>query len=432
MHIVQITPGAGGMYCGLCIRDNVLVGALRKLGHSVLMVPLYLPFTLDEPDQSAGTPIFFSGINVYLDQKSPLFRRAPGWLRRLFTSRRILKWAGKKAGNTRPQDLGELTLSMLRGEQGNQARELDQLITWLNTQPQTDLICLSSALLVGMADRLKSGLHAPVVCMFQGEDVFLDSLPAGQRADCWKELSQRAKRIDLLAAPSRYFGDLMEKRLDLSPNSVQTVPNGINLEGYASSPGDSHLPVTPTLGFFARMCPDKGLDLLIDAFIELRRRDRVKGLKLLVGGSCGPGDQPFVDGLRDRLKRSGFAADVEFRPNLDRADKIAFLKSLSVFSVPARYAEAFGLYVIEALATGVPVVQPASGAFPELVTKSGGGVLFEPGNPQAYVDALEQLLMDSSRAKQLGAAGRNSVLEKFSADSMARAMADLYSAAAHS
>src|SRR5215467_4818424 len=77
VKIIQITPGAGAMYCGNCLRDNALVEALRRLGHEVLMVPLYLPLTLDEPDQSTNTPIFFSGINVYLEQKSASFRRIP-------------------------------------------------------------------------------------------------------------------------------------------------------------------------------------------------------------------------------------------------------------------------------------------------------------------------------------------------------------------
>src|SRR6266705_7138876 len=109
------------MYCGLCFRDNALVSELRKMGHCVVMVPLYLPFTLDEADQSAGTPIFFSGINVYLEQKSALFQHAPGWFHRLMASRKLLKWVGTKAAGTRPEVLGELTLSMLRGEEGNQS-----------------------------------------------------------------------------------------------------------------------------------------------------------------------------------------------------------------------------------------------------------------------------------------------------------------------
>ena len=192
MNIVQITPGAGGMYCGNCFRDNALVAALRRQGHQVLLVPLYLPMTLDEEDQSHGTPIFFSGINVYLEQKSSLFRRAPEWIHRLLGSPALLRWAAGKAARTRPEELGELTISMLRGEAGNQARELSELIGWLNRHPHPDVICLSNALLVGLTRRLKQELRSPVVCMLQGEDYFLDSLPQAQRDPTWKILAERA------------------------------------------------------------------------------------------------------------------------------------------------------------------------------------------------------------------------------------------------
>src|SRR3954469_21289971 len=174
MNIVQITPGAGGMYCGVCMRDNALVSALKKMGHQATMLPLYLPLTLDEEDQSEGTPIFFGGINVYLQQKSSLFQSAPNWFRRLMASRGLLKWIGTKAAGTRPEHLGDLTLSMLRGEEGRQARELEELIGWLKTQPKPDVVCLGTALLLGMARRLHSELGVPVMCMFQGEDVFMD------------------------------------------------------------------------------------------------------------------------------------------------------------------------------------------------------------------------------------------------------------------
>ncbi len=169
------------MYCGGCLRDNALVAALRRLGHQATMVPLYLPLTLDEADQSAGTPVFFGGLNVYLEQKSALFRGAPGWLRDLLSSPGLLKWAAGKAAKTRAADLGELTLSMLRGEAGNQARELEDLIAWLRTQPPPDVICLSNALLIGMARRLKTDLRVPVACALQGEDFFLDGLPEPHR-----------------------------------------------------------------------------------------------------------------------------------------------------------------------------------------------------------------------------------------------------------
>jgi glycosyltransferase involved in cell wall biosynthesis len=432
VNIVQLTPGAGAMYCGGCLRDNALVAALRQLGHRVLMVPLYLPLTLDEEDQSTGTPIFFGGINVYLAQKAALFREAPGWLRDLFASRRLLQWAAGKAAKTRASDLGELTLSMLRGEAGNQARELEELLAWLKTQPKPDVICLSNALLIGMARRLKSELGAPVTCALQGEDSFLDALPESHRAACWRLLAERAAEVDLFIAPSRYFGDLMRERLELPAERARVIHNGINLEGWGDKAEggrqneEGKSARTPVLGFFARMCPEKGLDTLVEAYLLLRRRDRLGQLKLRVGGSCGPADEAFVASLRERLAAEGVLGDVEFHPNVDRAGKLTFLRSLSVFSVPARYGEAFGLYVIEAMAAGVPVVVPRVAAFPELVGATGGGVLCAADDPPALAEAIEALLMAPPHARALGDAGRSAVFERFGAETMARALAEAY------
>src|SRR5882724_7360211 len=182
MNIVQITPGAGAMYCGNCFRDNALVAALRRQGHAVLMVPLYLPLTLDEEDETRGTPIFFNGVNVYLEQKSEWFRGAPAWLHNLAASPGLLKFASGRAAKTRAADLGEITISMIRGEEVNQARELEQLIAFLKTQPKPGIICLSNALLAGLARRLKSELDAPIACVLQGEDTFLDALLEPHRA----------------------------------------------------------------------------------------------------------------------------------------------------------------------------------------------------------------------------------------------------------
>jgi glycosyltransferase involved in cell wall biosynthesis len=416
------------MYCGGCLRDNALIAALRKLGQEAVMVPLYLPLTLDEEDQSAGTPLFFGGISVYLEQKSPLFRGAPGWLHDLFASRRLLQWAAGKAAKTRPADLGELTLSMLRGEVGNQARELEALLAWLKTQPKPDVLCLSNALLIGMVRRLKSELGVPIACTLQGEDTFLDALPESQRAACWQALAERAAEVDLFIAPSRYFGELMRERLGLPAARVRVVHNGINLDGYGAV-GEQHASGSPpplVLGFFARMCREKGLDTLVEAFILLRQRGRVGSLKLCVGGSCGPADREFVNSLCERLQASGLLGDVEFLPNLDRARKVAMLRSLSVFSVPALYGEAFGLYVIEALAAGVPVVQPWTAAFPELIEATGGGVLCAAGDAPALAEALEELLLDPARTRALGLAGQRAVSERFSAEAMARATLALY------
>jgi glycosyltransferase involved in cell wall biosynthesis len=432
MNIVQLTPGAGAMFCGNCLRDNVFVKTVRGLGHQVLMVPLYLPLTLDEPDQTANTPIFFSGISVYLRQKSGLFRYAPSWIDDVFASPRLLRWAAGRAAKTRAADLGDLTMSMLQGELGNQARDLELLLNWLKSQPRPDVICLSNALLIGMVRALKQELGAPVVCTLQGEDSFLDGLPEPHRSACWGTLSERAKEVDLFIAPSHYFANRMRDRLGLPGERVRVVYNGINLEGYetgsetpglmaAQSPDNITGPAAPILGFFARMCREKGLHTLVESFIQVRQKGRIPNLRLHIGGSCGPADQPLVDSLREKLRAAGLDGDTAFFPNLERASKIAFLRSLSVFSVPAGYGEAFGLYIIEALAAGVPVVQPNTAAFPELVEVTRGGVICD-GTAAGLAASIEGLLLDAARAQALGDAGRRSVFERFSAESMTRAL----------
>jgi glycosyltransferase involved in cell wall biosynthesis len=422
MNIVQITPGAGAMYCGNCFRDNALVRSLRRQGHEVTMIPLYLPLTLDETDETRGLPIFFNGINVYLEQKSAFFRNAPAWLHRLFGSPALLKFASGRAAKTRAADLGGITLSMIRGEEGNQARELEQLIAFLKTQPKPDIICLSNALLAGLARRLKSELGVPIACVLQGEDFFLDALPDSHRALVWKTLAERCEDIDLFIPPSRYFGDLMSERLRLPAHRIQVIHDGINLDGYNIAPAPTH----PTLGFFARMCREKGLDTLMEAFILLKEHNRIPNLKLKIGGGCGPADEPFVNSLRERLRAKNILNDVEFSPNVSRDEKLAFFRSLSVFSVPALYGEAFGLYVIEALASGIPIVQPRHAAFPELVEATGGGIICEPADPRALAGAIESLLLDPLRASAFGESGRKSVHEKFNADHMAKEVSRAY------
>ncbi len=422
------------MYCGNCLRDNALVPALRKLGHEVLMLPVYLPLTLDEADQSAGVPVFFGGVNVFLEQRWRAFSKAPRWLLRTLSSRAILKLAARRAAGTRPQELGDMTLSMLRGETGNQAREIEEMIAWLQSQQKPDVLILSNALLIGMARRLKEALGCRVVCQLAGEDSFLDALPLEYRQVCWETVAGRAREADVLTAPSRYYAGLMGARMGIPAGKIAVVPTGINLDGYAGASAAQlakEKTAAPVLGFFTRMCREKGLDLLVDAFLRIRQRGRVPGLKLKVGGYCGPGDLDFVDTLKRKIGGAGLAGEAEFHPNVDRAAKVEFLNSLTVFSVPAVYGEAFGLYLVEAMAAGVPVVQPAAAAFPELIEATGGGVLCRPNDPAALADAIEELLSDRVKAAALGRAGARAVAERYSAEAMARGMEEVISPRRH-
>ena len=416
MRLVQITPGAGGMYCGNCFRDNALVAELRRQGHETLMLPMYLPMTLDETSQSGDVPIFFSGINVYLEQKAPIFKHAPRWLRNLLSSPALLKVAAGKAAKTRASDLGDLTLSMLRGEEGNQARELDELVEWLRSHGRPDVIALSNALLLGLARRLKKEFGSQIVCTLQGEDEFLDALPEPFRRACWDELSLRAREVDRFIPPSRYFGDRMASRLALRAEQVRVVPNGISLIGYPTQP-TSQAGSAPVLGYFARMCREKGLDRLVDAYLLARRR--VPQLRLKIGGACGPADEPFVESCRERLAKGGAADQVEFHKNVPREEKIQFLSSLTLFSVPAAYSEAFGLYLIEAMAAGVPVVQPRHASYPEIVEETQGGVLCE-NTVEALAEAIADLALDPARQQLLGRQAHAAVHQRYTVEAMAR------------
>jgi glycosyltransferase involved in cell wall biosynthesis len=425
MRIIQLTPGTGSFHCGACMRDNTLVTALRDLGHDAVIVPLYLPMTLDEPNPTPDAPLLFGGINVYLQHKSRLFRKTPAWIDRLLNAPGLLRSAAKRASMTSAKDLGALTLSTLRGEEGLQAKEVGKVVDWLSQGEPPDVVCLSNVLLVGLTRRLKEATGAAVVCTLQGEDTFLDSLLEPERTLCWQTLTDRCREVDAFIPPSRYYANVMTGRLRLPPEKVHVVHNGINLDGYEPAPAP---PDPPVLGYFARMCHNKGLGTLVEAFILLRQSGGPPNLKLCVAGTQTAEDATYVADLKKRLASRGLDSEAEFAPNLDRDQKLAFLRSLSVLSVPATYGESFGLYVIEALAAGVPVVQPRHAAFPELVDATGGGVLCEPDDPAALAYAVEEVLRDPAEAKAMGERGRRVVLRDFNARRMAEGVAGVFGA----
>lgn len=422
MKIVQITPGTGTFYCGCCIRDNALVIEWRRQGHEALMVPLYLPFVTDEID-AEHSEIFMGGINVYLQHVSGLFRKTPRWIDRWFDSPSLLRWSARKAEMTVPSELGDMTLSTLRGEEGRQAKEMRRLVDWLKSRIKPDVICLSNALLVGMVWLCKSEIDAPVVCTLQGEDHYLDALREPYRTECWNLLAERAAQVDGWIPVSRNYGEVMRARLRLDPHKVHPVWNGISLKGFDEPAPSSS---SPTVGYLARMCPEKGLDRLVDAFLELKKKPQTRGIRLCVIGTMTEGDRAYVARERNRLMNAGVSSDVEFHPNVDRPTKINLLKALSLLSVPVRMAEAFGLYAVEAMACGVPVVLPDTGAFPELLERTGGGILFDVNDPSSYLAGLERFLLNPNEARLFGERGRNAVFEYFHIERMAGEISDVF------
>ncbi len=425
MKIAQITPSAGdSFYCDNCLRDIALVKSMQNLGHDVLMVPMYLPIQFDKNEAVNDTPIFFGGINVYLQQKSAFFRRTPRWFDRLLDSPKLLRWACRKAGATSARNLGQMTISMLRGEKGRQIKELDRLVEWLDAQDnKPDVVCLSNILLAGLARGIKKRLGVPVVCLLQDEDGFLDGLSSPYSEQAWQILAERASDIDAFMAVSKYYADVMRRRVELASERVYVVYTGISLDGYELRQTE---PEIPTIGYLSRMCPDKGLDTLVDAFIHLKKNEKLKNARLRITGGKMTDDERFLKRIRKRLSSCGLIDDVEFLPDFDYDAKLAFLRTISVLSVPEKQPVACGLYVLESLAAGVPVVEPSSGVFPELLDMTGGGVLCEPNNAAALAAAMEPLLLKPDYARQLGKQGRDAVFEKFNIEQTAEEMVRIY------
>ena len=423
MKVVHIVPGSGGtFYCENCIRDSSLVKALRALGHDVMMVPMYLPMFTDEPDLQEA-PVFFGGINVYLQQTCGLFRRTPRWLDRLFDSKLLLGMAARQAGSTRPTGLEGMTLSMIRGEEGRQAKELDRLMAWLSEYEKPDIVHLSNALLIGLARRIREELRVPVVCSLQDEDTWVDAMEEPFRTRCWKAIEERSADVALFVAVSRHYAGLIRGRFPIPDEKLAVVHIGTNGDGHDRAP----LSVAPpTVGYLSRLAEQQGFDVLVDAVLKLRSDGRIPDLRLKATGGATGDNRRFLAGIRRRVRRAGAQAAVEIVADFERASRLRFLQQLAVMCVPLPRGEAFGVFVIEAMASGVPLVEPRVGAFAELIESHGAGVLYEPNTPERLADVLADVLADRDALQRMGAAAREAFLKHFTIEAMARNMEAVY------
>ncbi|MCI0458874.1 MAG: glycosyltransferase family 4 protein [Gemmataceae bacterium] len=422
MRIAYITAGAAGNYCGSCMHDNTLAAALQALGHDALLVPTYTPIRTDEKDVSTHR-VFLGGINVYLQQKLSLFRHTPWGLDRLFDFPALLRWVSRFAVKTQAQDLGDLAISVLKGEHGHQRKEIDKLVAWLAEEVRPQIVVLTNVLLSGLVHRFKETLRVPVVATLQGDDIFLEALPAEHRAECIKLIHEHCSEIDGFIATSRYYSDFMADYLGIPRERIDVVYPGLNLRGHGE-PRSSRADSTPTVGYFARVCPEKGFHLIAEAFRHLS--DGSPPCRLRASGWLGENNRPYFHEVHQRLRDSGLAGRFEYVESSDHASKVRFLHSVDVLSVPTVYREPKGLYVLEAWANGVPVVQPRHGSFPELIELTGGGLLVNPEDPQDLARGLQRLIEDRALRTELGRLGQDGVRTRFTADVMARQTIEVF------
>lgn len=412
MRLVQITPGSGDQfYCENCLRDAALVRALRAEGVDVVLVPMYLPLSLDGDELLERTEIFFGGVSVYLQQKFGLAGRFPDWLRRWLDSESLLRHVSKRAGMTSARQLGEMTLSMLNGPSGRQAAELERLGEFLSALPnKPDAIVLSNLLLAGLAPRLKERLKCQVLCWLQDEDGFVDALGAPWTEQVWNRLKQLAEVFDFFLPVSRYYAEVMEQRLEIPREKMFVCPPGLEMSDYKPAPSP---PAVPTIGFLGRMSAVNGLDILVEAFLSLASSKGLEQCRLLVCGGKNAADEAELRRLRDKLKRAGLSGRVEFLERFEKSQRLLFLQRLTVLCSPVRFQPAYAMNVLEAMACGVPFAAPRCGVYPEWAQCTGGGLLYEPNEPRVLCEVLEPLLREPQKAAALGSAGRQAVLEQF-------------------
>jgi glycosyltransferase involved in cell wall biosynthesis len=411
------------MYCGSCLRDNALATELIARGHDVTLLPVYTPTLTDEPNVS-GHKVFFGGISVYLEQYVPFFRKSPQWLDRLWDSTPMLNLASRRSISTSPKMLGELTVSMLKGEVGFQQKEITKLIDWFSHEAAPDIVSLPYTLLIGLAKPIKKALKRPIVCTLQGEDLFLEGLHEPYRTEAKDLIRANVADVDGFISVSDYYAEFMPGYLGIPRDKIHVVPLGINLQGYEMKQKDPEQPFT--VGFFARIAPEKGLHILAEAYRLLRAGGALPNTRLEAAGYLAPEHKSYLGDIEREMKQAGLSGEFHYRGVLDRQQKISFLRKLDVLSVPATYDEPKGMFLLEAMACGVPLVQPRRGAFTEIVEKTGAGLLVEPDNPQKLGEGILQLMNDPALAERLGQNGFEKVRDHYSVGHMADSALEAY------
>ncbi len=415
MKILFVTPGSGdGYYCGNCFRDNLQAQALHHAGHDVTIMPLYLPLNHIGSLQG-NSPIFFPATSFYVDQK--LKGHAPRWLGRLLSARPLLGLASSLSGTTSAGGMEGMTLSMIEGDDPAFLKGCAGLVEYVS-QEKPDVIQLSSTLIIGIARELKKALDIPIVCSIQDEEVWLDGLEKQYADRAWNSITGYSRYVDKFITTSRYYADIAALRMPGLPQPEIIYP-GIDIDRYSTG----SWPKEPTIGFFYRMNSSDGLDILADAFVLLKKRGSVPGLKLRIGGGFMSPDKRFMRKVRRTLKP--YSGDVIIEEQYNWQRHPGFYRDITVLSNPLRFNECVGLYLCEAFAAGRPAVEPSTGSFPEILDEAG--LTYTPNTPDALADALERILTDQDLFKRSSEHAKKISGSRYNSTVTATALANLYS-----
>lgn len=422
MKIIYIVPGFGAAYyCQNCIRNMDLAEILRLKGCDVQLVPMYMPLRFDMPIGPA-VPLFYGAINVYLREKFRFIKHIPNKIQDLLNSKILLNWVSKKANSTDPRGHEEMTLSVMQGEKGKQVEELDKLVGWLKNIGKPDMVHLSNAMLIGLSKRIKTELNIPILCTLQDENTWIDKMQETYVNQAWEVLGERAQYVDTFIAVSQSYKDLIISKTNIPAEKIKVVHIGIPIKQYNSFTPSFDPPV---IGYLSRISKELGFDILVEAFIKLRKK-QYPDLKLRVTGGYSSEDKKFIKRQILKFKKLDILDSLEFVPDLYRKDLNQFFKGLTLVSVPVPGGEAFGIFQIESMLCGIPVVQPDAGAFYEIIKETKGGVIYKPNTPEVLAAIISNLLSNSTKLLSLGRSGQRSVQQKFNINVMADKLINIY------
>jgi glycosyltransferase involved in cell wall biosynthesis len=421
--VIYLTAGAGGMFCGSCMHDNALATALNGAGWDVQLVSTYTPIRTDQVDVSVDH-VLFGGLNVYLQQKIPLFRYLPSAIDRFLDSPKLIRRLTANAAGTDPKTLGSLAVSMLKGTGGNQRKEVRRMCKWL-ALAKPDVLILSNVLIGGCLPEIKKQLDVPVLVTLQGDDVFLDSLLPKFKQQCVDLIAKIADSVDGFIVHSEFYADYISNYFGIDRAKFHVTPLGLDVRPFwgchevKNDAGSRQDDASFKIGYLARLAPEKGLHHLVDGFIELKQRLGCEHAKLVIAGWQSDQWNDYTQAQWEKLAAAGLENDWQNLGSPELQSKIELLQDIDVLSVPTEFLEPKGLYALEAMAAGVPVVLPAHGAFLEMIDSTGGGALVVPKSAQSWADAMEDLIKRPDHRRSLGQRGQQSVHLNRNSGSMA-------------
>ena len=386
MKIVLIIPGSGdAFYCGNCFRDHLYAQALRRAGHDVVVMPLYLPFT--DPQFGADTPLFFPATSYFVAQKYFGRRKMPRFFEKVLDIPSMLRIASSFSGATSAKGMEQITLSMIQGDDPHFIKQVKKMIDWMVLHDRPDVIHLSTSMLIGIAKAIKSQIDIPIVCSLQDEEIWLDGLEERQAKEAWDSIRDNLLFVNRFVASSEFYKRAALQKMP-EIGAIDVVYPGVDIEKY----GSLDYPEAPTIGFFYRMSYQNGLDIVARAFVKLKKEGAVPRLKLKIGGGFTRENRRFIRRIHRMLKP--YAHDVIWSERYTLAEHAAFYRDISLICVPVRFDEAVGLYLCEAFAAGRPAVEPDTGSFAEIVSE--GGVLYRPHTSEALAGGIKKLLTDTA------------------------------------